>query len=158
MFKGLDLPGKEFILPNITSPWLVEEFVVYPEVSDQIEQESYPTAILDDSCISEVMRNPSIPLVESVEAFALGLIETPFGYSSVKPNVDIPMNKQELHGLQPFTVVKTECQDFPESSLDQTVQSDANASTANSNCPKLALVDEQLSLAILEQLKALSAK
>ncbi|KNA18994.1 hypothetical protein SOVF_065530 [Spinacia oleracea] len=121
--EGHPFSGKD--TPTMSSSYFLEEFVVYPDVSDQIEQESYPTKILDDSCVSEVMSIPSIPLVESVEAFFLGLRDTPFGHldpnvdvpmikqehlvvSSVIPNVDVPMIKQESHALQLAKVEKAE--------------------------------------------------
>lgn len=149
MFKDLGLPGKEFILPNITSPWLTEEFVVHPDVSDQIELESYPTSILDDSCLLEALRTPSIPLVESVEAFALGLIDNPFGHSSVKPNVDYPLTEQESHGLKPSTVdnaasdvVSSDLAHNQAGQIGNIAASTADAQASQDN-PQVSLMDER---------------
>uniref|UniRef100_A0A803KM77 Uncharacterized protein n=1 Tax=Chenopodium quinoa TaxID=63459 RepID=A0A803KM77_CHEQI len=156
-FEDLGLPGKEFILPDLSSPWLLEDFAVYPNVSDKIELEPYPTAILDDSCISEVMSKPSIPLVESVEAFFLGLTDNSFGHSSVKPNVDVLMNNQESFGLHPVEVKNAECHGVSSGYFhNHTVQSEANISIADflisSSNP------EQLLDPVTEKFRTLSAK
>uniref|UniRef100_A0A803KM78 Uncharacterized protein n=1 Tax=Chenopodium quinoa TaxID=63459 RepID=A0A803KM78_CHEQI len=148
-FYGLRLQGKEFNLPKTSSPSLSKEFVVYPDVSNQMKQETYPTTILDDSCVSEVMIKPSIPLVESVEAFFWGQIDNPFGRSPVEPNADAPLNNQESHGLPPVTIENEECLQFSaDSSKNQTAQSDANASTPDSQLsstnPQPSLVNDRL--------------
>lgn len=153
--QGCDVNMFE-ILSNISSP--LKESAVNPDVS-----ESYPTAILDDSCVTEVTIKPSIPLVESIEAFALGLIETPFGNCSVKPNGDVPLIKQENHILRPVKVENAESHGFfAGSSHNQSVQSDAYEATADSktspNNPQLTLLNEQLPVAGSEQLRTLSAK
>lgn len=108
-FDGLSLCRLEFILPNISSPHLLEEFVINHNFSDQIEQESHPTAILDDSCISEVISKPSIQPEDSVEAFDLVCIGSPF-YSSIRCAIDASMKNCEVYGCLTSKGANAECE------------------------------------------------
>ena len=138
VYKTLGLPGKEFMLPNIFCPWLIQEFEFHPYVSGQIEQQSFPTTLLGDSFLSE----PSIPLVESVEAFALGHIETPFGHSSVIIHEEVLVNEHESHGCEPLAEDAAEChQILSSSSHNETFQDDGNALLTTSSNPDDALVN-----------------
>lgn len=108
-FDGLNLCRLEFILPSISGPRLLEEFAINHNFSDQIEQESHPTAILDDSCILEVVSKPSILPEDSVEAFDLVCIGSPF-YACIRSDIDASMKNCEAHGCLTSNGANVECE------------------------------------------------
>ena len=110
-FDDLSLFRLEFILPDISSPRLLEEFVINHNFSDQFELESHPTAILDDSCVSEVMSKPSIQPEDSVEAFAFAHIGSLF-YSSIQCHMDTSAKNREVHGFVTPEGANAECETF----------------------------------------------